>query len=87
MSTFFLHYNTSPRIVLGPHQSSNIGSGAVSFISEHEGQINSQLTYGYSANGKSEQTTKTFSFNVFPTPSNTNSGINPHAPPCFADLH
>jgi len=65
-------------ITVEPHTSTNIGSGGIGFISENPGQINSQVTFGYSANGKSDHITKPYSFNIL----NKNCGINPHAPPC-----
>ena len=36
------------------------------FISEHDGQMNPQVVFPYEVNGKSEQITKPFSFNVLP---------------------
>lgn len=52
------------QFTLGPHQSANVGSGRIHFISENEGQMNSQVVFPYEVNGKSEQITKPFSFNI-----------------------
>lgn len=52
---------------LGPNQSANVDSGAIHFFSETPGQINSQVTFRYTIDGKPEQITQPYSFNILPS--------------------
>ncbi|MGN6629996.1 MAG: PKD domain-containing protein, partial [Candidatus Nitrosocosmicus sp.] len=58
------------QFTLGPNQSDNIGSGLVPFISRNEGQMNSQVVFYYTVDGKAELITKLFSFKVLPQKNN-----------------
>ncbi|HET6588561.1 MAG TPA: hypothetical protein VFG45_00185 [Candidatus Nitrosocosmicus sp.] len=52
---------------LGPHESTDVGSGIPSFIAVEPGQINSQVTFDYDILGSNESSkplTKSFSFEV-----------------------